>query len=105
MLSPAKLHTVLAEGHTAITNVECFSGGNGALTNVGQSQDFLLVRGDDLLTISLVGCRMRNYAAEVPITVKNLRALIQVSACVDKNQKPYDKTHLPKETLEQKQPM
>ncbi len=92
------IHPLIIEGrgHTALTNVECFSGGNGALTNVGQSQDFLLVRGNEVLTISLIGCRMRNYAADEPITLQNPRALIQAYACVDKHQQPYNKTHLPK---------
>jgi len=100
----ADIHPLIIEGrgHTAITNVECFSGGNGALTNVGQSQDFLLVRGNDLLTISLVGCRMRNYAADEPITVENPHALIQTSVCVDKNQQPYNKKFLPEKTTQQK---
>lgn len=97
----ADIHPLIIEGrgHTAITNVECFSGGNGALTNVGQSQDFLLVRGNDLLTISLVGCRMRNYAANEPITVENPHALIQASVCVDKNQLPFNEIHLPEKII------
>ena len=87
----ADIHPLIIEGrgHTALSNVECFSGGNGALTNVGQSQDFLLVRGDDTLTVSLFGCRMRNYAADEPITVENPQALIQAVACVDKELRPY----------------
>jgi hypothetical protein len=66
--------------------VEAFSGGNPALTTLNQSQDFLLVRGDRKLTVSLHGCRMRNYAADEPITKENPRATIQAVACVDKNE-------------------
>ena len=44
------VHPIIIEGqgHTALSNVEAFSGGNGALTTVpeNQSWDFLLVRGD-----------------------------------------------------------
>ena len=88
------IHPAIIEGqgHTAITNLECFSGGNAALTNVGKSQDFLLVRGNQHLTISLIGCRMRNYVADEPITVQNPLALIQALACVDKHEQAYNKT-------------
>ncbi len=88
------IHPIIIEGqgHTAFTNVEAFSGDNGALTNVKQSYDFMEVRGKDRLTISLVGCRMRNYAAEEPITVKNPAAVIQAVACIDKNEQLFNKT-------------
>jgi len=91
------IHPVIVEGkgHTSLSNVECFSGLNEALTTVGQSQDFLLVRGAELLTVTLTGCRMRNYAADEPITVQNPKALIQVLACVDKYQQPYNVTIRP----------
>ncbi|MEX2565723.1 MAG: hypothetical protein WD431_07275 [Cyclobacteriaceae bacterium] len=74
------------QGHTAFTNVEAFSGGNGALTNVGKSYDFMLVRGDKKLTVSLVGSRMRNYESDHPITIENPLAVIQAVACVDKDE-------------------
>jgi hypothetical protein len=82
---------VEGEGHTAITNVEAFSGGNGALTNAGRSQDYLLVRGDKKLTVSLVNCRMRDYAAAEPITNLNPKALIQAAVCVDKSELFYNR--------------
>lgn len=78
------------EGHTALTNVESFSGENGALTAIGKSYDFLLVKGDKLLTISLFGCRMRDYTADLPITIDNPLAKVQVSACVDKYENFYN---------------
>jgi hypothetical protein len=74
------------QGHTAITNVEAFSGDNGALTNLGKSHDYMLVRGDKKLTISLVGSRMRNYVAASPFTIDNPKAVMQVVACVDNNE-------------------
>lgn len=82
------IHPIIIEGqgHTSISNVEAFSGPNGALTADGYSDDFLLVRGDKLLTVSLYGCRMRNYRAETPITVENPKARIEAVACVDKNE-------------------
>lgn len=90
----ADIHPIIIEGqgHTALSNVEAFSGGNGALTTLGQSQDFLLVRGDRRLTVSLMGCRMRNYAAATPITCSNPNALIQAVACVDKNEQAFNQT-------------
>lgn len=81
-------HPIIIEGqgHTAFTNVEAFSGDNGALTNVGKSNDFMLVRGDKKLTVSLVGSRMRNYESAHPFTVENPSAVIQAVACLDKNE-------------------
>jgi hypothetical protein len=82
------IHPIVIEGqgHTAISNVEAFSGGNPALTCIGRSQDFLEARGVRKLTASLVGCRMRNYAAEKPITRTNPNATIRAIACFDKNE-------------------
>ena len=87
----ADIHPIIIDGsgHTAISNVECFSGQNGALTTVGQSQDFMLVKGSERLTVSLMGCRMRNYAASEPITVENPNAVIQAEVCVDRDENPY----------------
>lgn len=87
------IHPIVIEGqgHTALTNVEAFSGDNGALTNVQQSYDFMEVRGSEKLTISMVGCRMRNYITDSPITVKNSAAVIQAVACFDKNENLYNK--------------
>lgn len=81
---------ITGEGHTAISNVEAFSGPNGALTADGYSDDFLLVSGDKKLTISLYGCRMRNYKSDTPFTIRNPKARIQAVACVDKNEDFYN---------------
>ncbi len=87
------IHPLIVEGqgHTALSNVEAFSGGNGALSTLNKSQDFLLVRGDEHLTISMVGCRMRNYVADEPITVLNPKASIQAAACVDRNERLFNR--------------
>jgi len=87
----ADVHPIVVEGqgHAAIANVESFSGPNGALSTLNQSQDFLLVRGGKKLTVSLFGCRMRNYAAAEPITLANPKAVIQAVACVDKDERPF----------------
>jgi hypothetical protein len=87
-----EIHPIVVEGrgHTAISNVEAFAGGNGALTCLGNSQDFLLVRGSQRLTVSLVNCRMRNYVADHPLTIENPQALIQAVACVDKALQPFN---------------
>ena len=88
----SEIHPIIIEGrgHTAISNVESFSGPNGALTTLNQSQDFLLVRGKEKLTVSLLGCRMRNYVADAPITSENPMALIQAVACVDKHEEAFN---------------
>ncbi|MEQ9286145.1 MAG: hypothetical protein RIG77_04505 [Cyclobacteriaceae bacterium] len=90
-------HPIVVEGqgHTAFTNVEAFSGGNGALTNLEKSFDFMTVRGSEKLTISLVGSRMRNYVADQPITIENPKAAIQAVACVDKFEHLFNKTIQP----------
>jgi hypothetical protein len=82
------IHPFLIEGtgHTSIMNVEAFSGKNGALTTLGSSYDFLKVTGTDKCTISLMGCRMRNYVSDNPLTIENKNAIIQAVACVDKNE-------------------
>lgn len=89
-----EIHPLIIEGqgHTSLSNVEAFSGGNGALTTLNQSQDFMLVRGDKRLTVSMVGCRMRNYAAAEPVTVENPKAVVRAVACVDKEEKWVDRT-------------
>ena len=85
------IHPIWIEGkgHTSITNVESFSGKNGALTAIGKSFDFMQVTGNHKCTISLIGCRMRNYTSGQPLTIKNRNALIQVVACVDKNEEAF----------------
>jgi hypothetical protein len=88
------VHPIIIEGqgHTALMNVEAFSGPNGALTTLNKSQDFMLVRGDKKLTVSMYGCRMRNYVAEAPITRSNTNAVIQATACVEKNENLFNET-------------
>ena len=82
---------VEGQGHTAFTNVEAFSGGNGAVTAIGKSQDFMLVRGDQKLTVSLYGARMRNYEAAEPITISNPKALVFATDCFDKDEQPWSR--------------
>ncbi len=86
------IHPIIIEGqgHTSLSNVEAFSGGNGALTTLNKSQDFILVRGDKKPTITLTGCRMRNYVAASPITQLNTNAVIQAIACIDKDENPFN---------------
>jgi len=90
------IHPIIIEGkgHTSLSNVEAFSGGNGALTTVKEnsSWDYLLVRGDSKLTVSIWGSRMRNYISDSPITVENKEAIIHVVGCFDKEEKLYNKT-------------
>ncbi len=81
---------IAGEGHTAISNVEAFSGPNGALTADGYCDDFLFITGDKTVTVSLYGCRMRNYKAENPITINNPQARVQAVACVDKEENFYN---------------
>ena len=86
------IHPIIIEGqgHTALTNVEAFSGANAALTTLNKSYDFLLVRGAEKLSVSLYGCRMRNYQADNAITIENPNAIIQATDCIDKNEIPFN---------------
>jgi hypothetical protein len=79
------IHPVIIEGmgHTSLTNVEAFSGDNAALSNLKGSWDFMTIRGNEDCTVSIVGCRMRNYASENPLTIENPNAKIQVTASFD----------------------
>lgn len=90
------IHPIIIEGqgHTALTNVEAFSGGNAALTTVpeNQSWDYMLIRGEKKLTVSLLNCRMRNYVSSEPFTLVNKLAVIQAVACIDKNENLYNQT-------------
>jgi len=89
--SPSDAHPIIIEGkgHTSLTNVETFSGLNPALTTFPESEDFMLVRGKDKLTVSLYGCRMSCYRSEKPITIDNPGAVIQASDCIDKDENPF----------------
>ena len=85
------VHPIIIEGkgHAAISNVEAFSGGNGALTNFGMSWDYMTIRGNDKCSVSMFGCRMRDYKAPMPITILNPNAVVQVIGCLDKNELPF----------------
>lgn len=71
------IHPIIIEGvgHAAISNIEAFSGDNPAFTNFGVSYDFLTVKGNKKCTVSMFGCRMRNYVADEPLTVLNKNAI------------------------------
>ncbi|MCK4921514.1 MAG: hypothetical protein KAS71_10740 [Bacteroidales bacterium] len=89
------IHPIIieGEGHTSLSNVEAFSGGNGALTTVPEnmSWDYLLVKGDKKLTISIWGARMRNYVSDSPVSIENDKAIIQFAGCFDKDENLYNK--------------
>jgi hypothetical protein len=90
------IHPIIIEGqgHTSISNVEAFSGGNSALTTVpeNESWDYMLVKGDKKCTITVWGARMRNYASDSPITIENKNAVIQFTGCIDKNEDLFNLT-------------
>ena len=88
----ADIHPFVIDGtgHTSITNVEAFSGNNGALTNLAASYDFLTINGDAPLTVALTGCRMTGYTADKPINIHNPNASLRAVNCVDKDDKFFD---------------
>ncbi len=85
-------HPIVIEGvgHISLSNVEAFSGINPALTTFSHSQDYMLVKGNEKLTISMTGCRMSGYLADKPLTIENPKAVIQASDCFDKNENPFN---------------
>ncbi|MBQ6162444.1 MAG: hypothetical protein IJK21_07360 [Prevotella sp.] len=84
------IHPILIEGkgHTALTNVEAFSGGNSALTTLGASWDYITIR--DEATVTMVGCRMQGYKADTPLHVSP-NAKLRVVACIDRDNKFFEK--------------
>lgn len=86
------IHPIVIEGggHTALTNVECFSGKNGALSAYGKSYDYMKVIGDAKATVSVFGSRMRNYVSDHPFTIMNPQAHVRAVACVDKDEEFFD---------------
>jgi len=84
------IHPILIEGkgHTALTNVEAFSGGNSALTTLGASWDYITIR--DEATVTMVGCRMQGYKADTPIHVSPT-ATLRAVACIDRDNKIFEK--------------
>jgi len=91
-VSQDSVHSVIIEGlgHTSLTNVEGFSGSNPVLTTFKGSKDFLLVKGNEKLTVSMYGCRMWGYIADKPLSIENNNAVIQATDCIDKNEQPYN---------------
>jgi hypothetical protein len=87
------VHPIVIEGlgHTSLTNVEAFSGTNSALSTFEESTDYMLVKGSEKLTVSMYGCRMRNYLGQNPLTVENPKAIIQATDCIDKNENPFNR--------------
>ena len=83
---------VSGSGHLSLSNVEAFSGDNGAVTNSKQSADFMLIQGNQRLTVSMFGCRMRNYAGNSPITLENPVATVSAVACFDKDEHLFEAT-------------
>ncbi len=77
------------KGFSAISNVEAFSGGNSALTNFGMSWDYMTIIGNEKTTVSMFGCRMRDYKSDLPITILNPNAIVQATGCLDKNEAPF----------------
>lgn len=96
------IHPIIieGEGHTSISNVEAFSGDNGALTTLGQSYDYLLIKGNKKLTVTLFGCRMRNYVSNHPFSIENRNAKIQAVACIDKYENFYNYTTINPKTVQ-----
>ena len=84
------VHPILIEGvgHTALSNVEAFSGGNGALTNFEASWDYMTVTGP--ASVSMTGCRMQGYKSAEPLHL-HPEARVRAVACFDKDNNLFEK--------------
>lgn len=76
---------VTGRGHLSLSNVDCFSGNNSALTNQGQSYDFIKVQSPYYVNVTGVNCRMRNYYSSSPFTVQADLAQMSFINCADKD--------------------
>ena len=76
---------VTGRGHLSLTNVDCFSGNNPALTNLGQSYDFIKIKSPYYVNVTGVNCRMRNYVSDSPFTIDASLAQISFLNCADKD--------------------
>ena len=84
------VHPILIEGkgHTSLSNVESFSGGNPALTTLGASWDYITVNGS--ASVTMTGCRMQGYKADSPIHVSP-EAQLHAIGCEDRDNKPIER--------------
>ncbi|MCR4921659.1 MAG: hypothetical protein K5945_08150 [Bacteroidaceae bacterium] len=83
-------HPILIDGvgHTALSNVEAFSGGNPAVSNHEASFDYLTVRGS--ATVSMTGCRMTGYTSDNPIHILDPEARVRAVACFDRDNRLFE---------------
>ena len=84
------VHPILIEGvgHTALSNVEAFSGDNHALTNFGYSWDYMTVKG--AATVSMTGCRMQGYKSDEPLHLSP-EARVRAVACFDRDNQLFER--------------
>jgi len=76
---------VTGRGHLSLSNVDCFSGNNSALTNLGKSYDFIKVQSPYYVNVTGVNCRMRNYESSSPFTIDAELAQLSFLNCADKD--------------------
>ncbi len=55
-----------------------------------QGGDYTLTKGDKKLTVTIVGCRLRNYVSGRSITIENENSVVQVVVDIDKHENLYN---------------
>jgi len=45
----------------------------------------MLIKGDKKRTVTIIGCCVRNYVSDLPITIENKNAVVRVVVCIDKH--------------------
>lgn len=69
-------------GHTSLSNIDCSSGKTTDMFSFDQCSGFLFVKGKDRMTVSVVGCHMRDInSVSGPIQVSNPNATVDATAC------------------------
>lgn len=76
---------VTGYGHLSLANVDCFSGNNAAITNLGKSYDFIKIQSTHYVNVTGVNCRMRNYVSDHPVTMDAPLAQVSFINCANKD--------------------
>jgi hypothetical protein len=52
--------------------------------------DFIVIKCDEKMTVTIMGCRMVNFVSYLPAAIENKNALVQVITYIDKYENYYN---------------
>jgi hypothetical protein len=55
-------------------------------STVNTGGEYMRTKGDKKLTITIAGCRMRDYVSVLSITIQNKNEVVQVGICAEKHE-------------------